>query len=374
VERPQHFFPYFDVVKTDWPAELRPALEKAATDRDETEFYLTLRRMLGTLQDGHVTLIGPGLSEPFYPAVRWDWIEEQLAVVRVGKEAGELVRPGDVVLKIDGRSAPALIAERTEKASGASLGFRRRAVMMVVAAGKKDSPLELEVQSGSSPPRMVALPRTIGPREFFDLGSERRPSPLTEIKPGVWYIDVTNAKQEDFEKQIDKFAAATGLIFDVRGYPRITLDVLLGHLLDKPITAVPVYLPVVLHPDRRHMTFFPGRSDPMEPKAPRLKAKVVFLTDARAISAAETYLAVAEHYHLGAIIGSPTAGTNGNVRVVSLPGGYEMQTTGIKVLQFDGSPFHGRGVPLTRTVKRTVRGAAEERDEVLEEALKELAG
>ena len=32
----QHFYPYFDVVQADWPAELRRALSSAATDEDAT--------------------------------------------------------------------------------------------------------------------------------------------------------------------------------------------------------------------------------------------------------------------------------------------------------------------------------------------------
>ena len=34
----QHFYPYFDVVKTDWPAELPKALRTAATDAGPDEF------------------------------------------------------------------------------------------------------------------------------------------------------------------------------------------------------------------------------------------------------------------------------------------------------------------------------------------------
>ncbi len=39
----QHFYPYFDVVRTDWPGALREALAAAATDDDERAFLRTLR-------------------------------------------------------------------------------------------------------------------------------------------------------------------------------------------------------------------------------------------------------------------------------------------------------------------------------------------
>ena len=112
----------------------------------------------------------------------------------------------------------------------------------------------------------------------------------------------------------------------------------------------------------------------MEPKAPYLRAKLAFLTDTRAISAAETLLSLVEHFEVAPIVGSPTAGTNGNVRVISLPGGFEMRFTGIKVVNYDGSPFHTHGVPITVPVTRTIKGAAEERDEVLERAVQHVSG
>jgi hypothetical protein len=46
--------------------------------------------------------------------------------------------------------------------------------------------------------------------------------------------------------------------------------------------------------------------------------KMAFLTDGRAISGAETYMGIIEHYKLGAIIGE-AAGTNGNVNPFVLP-------------------------------------------------------
>lgn len=48
----QHFYPYFDVVETDWQLALREALASAANDNGERAFLDTLRRMIVQLQDG----------------------------------------------------------------------------------------------------------------------------------------------------------------------------------------------------------------------------------------------------------------------------------------------------------------------------------
>jgi C-terminal processing protease CtpA/Prc len=65
----------------------------------------------------------------------------------------------------------------------------------------------------------------------------------------------------------------------------------------------------------------------VQPEKPYFSARRVFLTDGRAISYAETVMGIVERYKLGAIVGGPTAGTNGNVNPFRLPGGYRVSWT-----------------------------------------------
>jgi C-terminal processing protease CtpA/Prc len=79
-------------------------------------------------------------------------------------------------------------------------------------------------------------------------------------------------------------------------------------------------------------------------------------------------MGIVEAYKLAPIVGEPTAGTNGNVNPFTLPGGYTIRWTGMKVLKHDGSRHHGVGILPTVPVSRTIRGVAEGRDEQLERA------
>ena len=85
-------------------------------------------------------------------------------------------------------------------------------------------------------------------------------------------------------------------------------------------------------------------------------------------------LATAQHHKVGLVFGAPTAGANGNIRLVKLPAGFVFQYTGIRVVNYDGSPFHTHGVIPDVPVQRTINGVTQNRDEVLEQALKSLAG
>ena len=76
-----------------------------------------------------------------------------------------------------------------------------------------------------------------------------------------------------------------------------------------------------------------------------------------------------EHYKLGEIVGQPTAGANGNNNPFSLPGGFRIGWTGMKVVKHDGSQHHQIGIQPTVPVKRTLQGVIAGRDELFEKAL-----
>jgi len=104
-------------------------------------------------------------------------------------------------------------------------------------------------------------------------------------------------------------------------------------------------------------------------KEPHIEGKVVFITDGRAISYAESFLSFIEHYKLAEIVGQPTAGTNGNVNPFVLPGGFQVTWTGMKVLKHNGSQHHLIGILPTVPAERTIQGIIEGRDEFLEKAV-----
>jgi C-terminal processing protease CtpA/Prc len=91
--------------------------------------------------------------------------------------------------------------------------------------------------------------------------------------------------------------------------------------------------------------------------------------DATAISAAETLLGIVKDYHLAELVGEPTAGTNGVVTEVRLPGRYVVSFTGMRVVNHDGSRHYGVGIRPTLPALRTVEGIAAGRDEQLERAI-----
>jgi C-terminal processing protease CtpA/Prc len=100
----------------------------------------------------------------------------------------------------------------------------------------------------------------------------------------------------------------------------------------------------------------------------------VLLTSGGSISYAESWGGTFEGERLGPIVGGPTAGTNGNINQLWLPGGYLVVFTGMRVRKQDGSRHHGVGIIPTVPVAQTLAGFRAGRDDVLQRGAALAAG
>ena len=363
----QHFYPYFDVVDVDWEATLRRSLAAAAVDAGEAEFLDTLKRLVADLRDGHGRVGNHHDGPPHLPAMAADWVGTDLVVTAVG-EGVDGLRVGDLVTEVDGRSVNEVLASLRETVSAATPQHLRDRALSEIGLGAPGSTLTLTTRSPSGQERTTAVKRNIPAWEDHAV-REPRPDQAAELADGVFYVDLDRFEHvREFNKLVPKLAEADGIVFDLRGYPSFDFRPVIARLIDETVTSAQWHVPLVHHPDRRDMRFqFSNWS--VRPKSPRFSKNVAFITDGRAISAAETLLGIIEHYKLAEIVGAPTAGTNGNINPFWLPGGYHVTWTGMRVLKHDGSQHHGVGIQPTVPVSRTVEGIAAGRDELLERAV-----
>jgi C-terminal processing protease CtpA/Prc len=363
----EHFYPYFDVVKTDWGAELPAALGAAAEDRDADAFGITLRKMVAALHDGHGN-VNPGAATLNQP-ILWTWAEGRIVVLATNGVDG--ISPGDTLVSIDGKPALEAFGEIESLDSGATLQFVRYRALGELLARARGATVRLELEPAGAPGTVNTV--TLRYDQPFRQVQEPRPDKVTELEPGIFYLDLNRITDADYAAALPSLVKAKGIVFDMRGYPGGIQNPVefFGHLIDKPVRTAQFLVPIVTKPDHEAMDFRDG-GWPIQPKAPYLTAKRVFITDGRAISYAETCMAIVENYKLAEIVGEPTAGTNGNVNPFTIPGGYTITWTGMKVLKHDGSQHHGVGIQPTIPVSRTRAGIAAGRDEMIERAVEVL--
>jgi C-terminal processing protease CtpA/Prc len=98
------------------------------------------------------------------------------------------------------------------------------------------------------------------------------------------------------------------------------------------------------------------------------------MVDESSMSQAE-YTSVAFRVaHRAIVVGSTTAGADGNVSPFVLPGDLRTMISGIGVFYPNKAPTQGIGIVPNVVVKPTIAGIRAGRDEVLEEGLRQILG
>jgi hypothetical protein len=355
----RHFYPYWTEAAVDWDTRLRPHLERAYAASGREAHRDALRLLVSDVRDGHGSVNDPRGTRRSTLPVRLDVIENRVVVVA---SSAPDVPIGAVVSAIDDVPADERLSAAIRLQSGTTQWQRVRALQEIStcpAAGTAT----LLVDDGAGPrARTVRCDAKSPP-------AEQRPQPISELAPGVWYVDITRARMSEVAPVLDRLAKATGVIFDVRGYPTDAGAQILPHLMDASEADRWMHVPKIVGPFGRTAGWHSVGWN-VKPSPPRLSGKIVFLTDGRAISYAESVMGYVADRKLGTIVGSATAGANGNVAMFDVPGGFRVAFTGMRVTGHDGQAAHHLvGIKPDVPVAPTIAGLRAGRDEVLERGL-----
>ena len=362
----QHFYPYFGVVGTDWNAVLTRALRRAAADETSAEFLQTLRRMVAQLGDGHGRVYHPLTEKRAGLPFAVDQVEGEAVITAVADSAVEedaCFRRGDVVVSIGGTPARDVLRQSKRYISGSPQWKTERALGRF-GRGERGTSVRLTLRRGGDTHACRVA------RRFEGSLRPERPAPIEELRGGVYYVDLGRAEMSAIRERMQALADAEGVIFDMRGYPKGGAQAVLQHLTNDTLRSARWQVPQFIYPDQENRVGYDttGRWR-LPPKEPYFTGEVVFLTGPGAISYAESIMGIVEHYELGEIVGQATAGTNGNINPFTLPGGYRVVFTGMRVVKHDRSQHHLVGIQPTVPTERTLEDVREGRDTALQRAL-----
>lgn len=355
----QHFYPYFGDVQVDWDEVLDAYLRRAMGDRTVEDFFWTVTGLVEKLKDGHGNVFHQIFALQAGPPFGVELIEDKVVIMAAAEDCG--LKKGDVILEIDGRDAGELFKEAMDAVSGSPQWKRAKAAWRI-GFGERGSRGSIKLDRNGNILEMEFI------RNASIQYREDRGANIRELEEGIIYVNLDQAEWKEIEPRMNEIASARGVVFDLRGYPKGNHAVISHLLRQKDTSNAWMRIPQIIYPDREGITYREmGWELPVQ--APRIEGKVVFLTDGRAISYAESFMSFIEHYKLGEIVGGPTAGANGNVNPFQIPGGFRIIYTGMRVVKHDGSVHHTVGIQPTVAVERTIEGIRAGRDAFIEKAL-----
>jgi C-terminal processing protease CtpA/Prc len=369
-----YFFPYKHLMDEDWNKKLKEYIPLFINAKNELEYELATVQIIGDIQDTHANLWGGAdkINEwkgSNYPPIHVRFIENNLVVTDYyNQELKNVVglKIGDVITKINGNPIDKIVNEKSKYYPASNEPTRLRDISADLLRSNSNN-IEIEFISGNSNPRTKNL--KLYPKDSLDIYRWYRKSDGKSFKMldnNIGYVTLQTIKEDDIAQIKDEFKNTKGIIIDIRNYPSTFVPFSLGsYFVSSSTPFVKFTNGNVDNPGE--FTFTSNLEIPSQGKT--YKGKLVVLVNELSQSQAE-YTSMA--FRAGdntTIIGSTTAGADGNVSAIMLPGGLRTMISGIGVNYPNGGETQRIGIVPDIEVHPTIEGIRNGKDELLEKAI-----
>ncbi|WP_299678786.1 S41 family peptidase [uncultured Dokdonia sp.] len=367
-----YFFPYKHITDKNWDTTLKEYIPLFINAKNELEYELAAIKIIGDVQDTHATLWegNDKLKEwkgKNLPPFRMQFIEDQLVVIDYYNEAlkqEKNIEIGDIITTIEGQPIETFIKKLSPITPVSNKASLYRKLASTLLRSNKDSIDVGIIRNGKKASFQVAVyPRKeLDLQRWFDQDKEQR---FYFLDHNIGYLSVKHIEKSDISKIKKEFINAKGIIIDLRHYPNTYIPYLLGsYFVEESTPFVKFTVPNKNNPGE--FTFSKPLSIP--PSKNPYTGKVVVLVNENSQSQSEyTAMAFQAGVHT-TVIGSTTAGADGDVSEIELPGGLVTMISGIGVYYPDGTETQRVGIIPDIKVIPTIQGIKNGKDDVLEAA------
>ncbi|HEV8282962.1 MAG TPA: S41 family peptidase [Chitinophagaceae bacterium] len=378
-----YFNPNKHLLKQPWDSVLVEFIPRFINANDTTSYYFTIADMVSRIHDSHgfLNLLNmKTVAERYWYTVPLSAMKigTKYYIVSIGKDSTQNINAfqlWDEIIAID--SVPINIYKekfRSRFAASNDWTFERD-VRRYLLSGAKNSVLQLTIMRNGKITKLNALRTQPAYLSDYDLVSFNDNHKDIEILKGnIGYVNMGLLTIGRIDKMFDTLMDTKAIIFDIRNYPKGTVFDIVPRLTDHDSVAVKFGIPYVTYKSiyepliSKNSDYFIVNADKTKPY---YKGKIIILCNAITQSHAEYTIMLFQ----GAagkrvtVIGSATAGADGNVTAVKLPGGYSTYFSGLEVLYPDGSQTQQTGIRINIKVEPTLAGLRASKDEVLQKAI-----
>jgi C-terminal processing protease CtpA/Prc len=369
----QYLFPYKNLIEEDWKNVLEEFIPKFINAKNETEYTLAVLEIIGRINDTHANIWGGNqvLNNHFglrYASVELKFIENKAVVTayydeKSGKETG--LEIGDVISAINNRTVEEIVKERIKFSPASNYPTKLRDIASNLLR-TNDTIINIEFIRVDK--RESKTLKTFSTKEINIYSKYQvRDTCFKLINKDIAYISNGTLKREYLTEIWKEIENTKGLIIDIRNYPSdFPIYDLSNYLMPKTTPFVKFTNGSIESPGL--FTFTKSLNAGKKNKR-YYKGKVVILINEISQSSAEFHTMAYRVNPNSTVIGSTTAGADGNVSQFFLPGGISTMISGIGVYYPDGKETQRIGIVPDIDLKPTIKGLIESRDELLEKAI-----
>jgi C-terminal processing protease CtpA/Prc len=369
----QYFFPNRELIGEDWKNVLEEFIPKIVIAKDKTEYTVSMLELIARIHDTHANIWGDNkvLNAYWgknYPAFETNFIEEQAVVTdfyddELAKKSN--IQIGDVIMKINDKEVSDIVKERIKFYPASNYPTKLRDIGPELLRSN-DSIQNITYKRNN---QIYTQKIKLFPTSIVNIYKkyDRIDTSFYFIDKDIAYINNGSIKRKELPEIFKKIQNAKALIIDDRNYPsEFVLFVLSKHLQPKSSPFVKFSKGSIKTPGLFVYTDYTksgiNNSD-------YFKGKVIILVNETTQSSAEYHAMAYRTAPNATVIGSTTAGADGNVSSIRLPGGISTMISGIGVYYPDGRETQRIGIVPDIEVKPTIEGIKNGKDEVLEKAI-----
>jgi carboxyl-terminal processing protease len=373
-----YFYPYKDemqqpydstAVEQPWDISLVEFIPKIVAANNELNYLLTFKQFTTRINDSHAYFSNSTYWDWYgwyYPPFQVRYIEGQTVVSKV-RNGEPNIKVGDVIKKIDGLDIEVLRDSLRPYAHGSNSAYKETIIDDMILWGDIGG-FEVDVDDGTD---INSYTKYRNDNNYSNLNINTNPvwkrdTTATGCQIGI--VDMGLLEVSDLYQMFNDIWDTDAIIFDVRNYPNGTIWSILDYLhpFNTTINFANFTIPDTYYPG----TFFwASQTDDVGNGNPPYAGKIMILFDERTISHAEYTCMGLETFPETIKIGSTTAGADGNVTRVFLPGSIVTNFTFFGTYYPDYSPTQRIGIVPDYEVLPTILGVRNGEDEVMDFAL-----
>lgn len=370
----EYFFPNKHLTNKKWNTVLKEYIPKFINAKDKLEYELAAIQIIGEVNDTHANLWGgkdkiSKLRGNNFAPFRGEFIENKFVVTDYYNpefsESSKL-EIGDIITHINDKTVETIIdSVKTYYPSSNDAAMLRDISIDLLRSSQKT--ISLKYFSGNQAQQHKITLYEKEKLNMYHWYKVNKDEKCFKILDGnIGYITLANIKQEDFSEIKKSFENTKGIIIDIRNYPSAFTPFALGSYFMTDSTAFVKFTNGNVD-NPGEFTFTDNLEIPSEAKT--YKGKLVVLVNENSQSQAEYTAMAFRAVKNSTIVGSTTAGADGNVSTIVLPGGLRTMISGIGVYYPDGAETQRVGIIPDIVVKPTIEGIKKGKDEVLEKAI-----
>jgi carboxyl-terminal processing protease len=367
-----YFFPY--KYKTDqyWDNVLLEMVPKFKDVNNITSYHLNVSELTAKINDSHAGFYYSYYTAKYfglkYPPFGYTLIDNKAIATHLFNDSFSKIadiRVGDVFLKVNGEDIREIIKEKSKYFGASNEAVSLRNLQNAIFSGQSDSFIVTFERNGEIKQKTVY-------RYYFSKFNYKW-QPNKEVwrmlPDNIGYVNLGNLTRKQVRRVMKKMKHTKGIIFDVRNYPKGTMYKISNFLNSEKRQFVKFTEPDLNYPGvfRYTKPFTCGKKNKKY-----YKGRVILLFNETTQSHAEFTLMALQTAPNITCIGSQTAGADGNVSLIILPGNIKTYMTGIGVYYPDGRETQRIGIKPDIEIKPTIEGIRSKRDEVLEKAIEVL--